>query len=115
MNHTKLTVIIFVFVSLLANAAFAHHGDGGNREGVLKIKNETQMNFYVVINGYNQSPLDANDSEEFKLPFGEHKVVLEYNDGASELKRHIKISDTDAVEWTITDKVVEYKGRDIKW
>ena len=119
-----LILALICCLSLFAKTALAYpphhdhhpyHDHEHKREGIIKIINETDVKFYVVIDGYNQKPLDANDREEFKVPFGSHKVVLEYNDGASEIKEYIEIKPgSEEKEWTINEDEIEYKGKDYR-
>ena len=124
MKNFGILIIAFICcLSLFAKTASAHppfppdhyHHHEHQREGVIKIINETDVKFYVVIDGHNERTLDANDREEFKVPFGSHKVVLEYNDGKSELKEYIEIKPGyEEKEWTINEDEIEYKGKDYR-
>ena len=125
--YTFLVLSLICCLSLFSKTALAHpphpdhhhhhhHDHEHRREGIIKIINETDVKFYVVIDDHNEKPLDANDREEFKVPFGSHKVVLEYNDGASEIKEYIEIKPGfEEKEWTINEDEIEYKGRELKW
>ena len=124
MKYKFLILALICCLSLFAKTALAyppphdhhpHHDHEHKREGIIKIINETDVKFYVVIDGYNQKPLDANDREEFKVPFGSHKVVLEYNDGANEIKEYIEIKPgCEIKEWTINEDEIEDKGKDYR-
>lgn len=97
--------------------AYAWDDDHNHRRhhhhpGTIKIKNETDVRFYVVIDDHNMKQLDGNDSEEFKTPPGERKVVLEYDDGKREIKNWIKVHPHEKSEWTITYDDIEYSGRE---
>ena len=132
MNKKHLGIIILAFIcclSLFTKTALAHppspydHGphhhhyghEQHQMEGIIKIINETDVKFYVIIDDHNEKELDANDREEFKVPFGNHKVVLEYNDGANEIKEYIEIKPgSEEKEWTINEDEIEYKGKDYR-
>lgn len=128
MNKKYYGLIIIAFIcclSLFTKTAVAHpyhhdhhhhdHDHEHKREGIIKIINETEVKFYVVIDDHNEKQLDPNDREEFKVPFGSHKVVLEYNDGACEIKEYIEIKPgSEEKEWTINEDEIEYKGKDYR-
>ncbi len=127
MKYKFLIIAFFCCLFLFAKTAVAHppnhydhynpehHDHEHRRDGVIKIINETDVKFYVVIDDHNEKQLEPNDREEFKVPFGSHKVVLEYNDGACEIKEYIEIKPGyEEKEWTINEDEIEYKGKDYR-
>lgn len=124
MRAVKMLAIVLMIMAAAVPAAYAHYSwelDDAERmhrhrePGTIKIKNETEIKFYVVIDDHNERELDPNSTEDFKARPGEHKIVLEYNDGCNELKRHIRVHPGETSEWTVTDRAVEYRGRTVKW
>ncbi len=82
-----------------------------DEKGVVKIKNETKIDFYIVIDDYNQGNLSANDSKEYKVSFGDVKLVAEYGDKI--IKKYVTINRGNRFEeWVINDSEVEDNTKD---
>lgn len=103
-------ILIFALLLLLSGAAFAYDVRDGEARGRLKIVNETEIDMYIVINGYNQGRVSSRSSKEFSVPLGEVRIQAEYGDNRV-IREYKTVSRGSAAEWTINDDEVEYRTK----
>ena len=104
----------FLFAVIFACGVLqARDRDG---QGELKIRNDTDIDFYIVIDDINQGHLSARDSREYKVPMKEIKVVAEYGNSKM-LVKYFKFGRGNyRDEWTInSSEVEEYTKSKNRW
>lgn len=93
-----LGLLLLTLTLLLGNAAFAEpgYGRGGHdRPDVsIKVMNDTDMELYIVIGGYNQGPVWKHSSETYVVKPGSLKVEAEV--GGESFSKWIEIAPGDS-------------------
>ncbi len=97
MKADKKFAILFMLLALMlgnSSSADPGHRDRGERPDVaIKVMNDTDMELYIVIGGYNQGPVWKHSSETYVVKPGSLKVEAEV--GGESFSKWIEIAPGD--------------------